>query len=508
MSNTLIKIKRALISVADKNNLEQLVGCLDDLNVEILSTGGTAKAIKKLNVNCTEVADITQMGEIMDGRLKTLHPTVLGGILHDRNKPKHAEQLEKINAKDIDLVVVNFYPFAKGLNDSKHVSDLVELIDIGGPTMVRSAAKNHERVCVVVDANDYELIINELTKNDGCISTEFANKLAAKAFSYTASYDAMIASAFTTVQTAKDVGNIVNSLTDLEKLTYGENPHQQGWSGIASNKSIQLAGKKLSYNNYQDAISAWRLVAEFEQPACAIIKHTNPCGVAIASDIKIAFTKALTADEVSAYGGVVALNCELNEETLSIIKQVFFEVLIIPMVSDNTKTQLANLKRIKVIKGPIGMEDFDVRSLGGFTLVQQRDVSTDENFDVVSKTPSDAKINSDLEFAWKVAKHTRSNAIVLVKDGATIGIGCGQTSRVEAAQLAISRAHAKGFDTQGCVAASDAFFPFADGVECLANAGISAVIQPGGSKRDDEVIAAADSAEMVMVTTNTRHFVH
>lgn len=509
-ADNMIKVERALLSVADKAGVVELGQCLTQIGVQVISTGGTATVLSEAGVACQNIATITGQEQALDGRLKTLQQAVLGGILYDRDAVGQQAELEQLGAQPIDLVAVNFYPFAQGAAQGKDRAELVELIDIGGPTMVRSAAKNHRHVVVIVDRNDYAAVIQQLHANDGCVTRELAARLAAKVFALTASYDAGIAATLAGNSCAPVIPQLVSSLLNLTELSYGENPHQAGWVGHAAEQLHQLGGAQLSYNNLQDALAAWRCVASFAQPCCAIIKHTNPCGVAVGKTLLEAHARALAADEVSAYGGVVACNGEINDELLRAIREVFCEVLIAPSFSPAAAATLGKAKRLKALQAPIGEGSVDARVAGGLALVQQRDADSLTATDCaqVTTTAPTAPQLEDLLFAWRVAMHTRSNAIVLAREGKTIGIGAGQTSRVEAAQLAVERARAKGFDPTGAVAASDAFFPFADGVEYLTNAGVAAIIHPGGSKRDPEVTAAADSAGIAMLTTGVRHFIH
>lgn len=501
-----VRPQRAILSVADKRGITDLARTLSACGIEIISTGGTQQELTQAGITTTAISELTGRTQALDGRVKTLGQAVLGGILFDRDIDTQHQELEQLGAVPIDLVVVNFYPFSDGVKAGKAEEDLVELIDIGGPTMVRAAAKNHRHVVVVTDPNDYEKVSEQLQKNQA-ITAELRQQLASKAFRTTSSYDAEIAASFTNVKNTIQPTPMLSSLLNLEQLSYGENPHQAGWVG---NKPQQLGGPQLSYNNLQDAIAAWRCVSSFTQPACAIIKHTNPCGVAVAQDIAAAYTNAFQADTVSAYGGVVACNQEIDLTTLEQILKVFCEVIIAPGFSEEASQRLSTTKRVKSLQAPFANTGTDAKLFGEIALVQRQDhedigqLTTKQ----VSTTAPTKQQEQDLLFAWQVAMHARSNAIVLAKDGTTIGIGAGQTSRVEAAQLALDRATAKGFTPHNAVVASDAFFPFADGVELLAQAKVAAIIAPGGSKRDPEVIAAANQAGIALVFTDKRHFVH
>ena len=515
MKNTagdMIKIRRALVSVADKRGLDNLVPCLVRHGVEIIATGGTARTVRELGFEVTEVAAVTGVAEAMAGRFKTLHPAIIAAILHDRDEPGQEQELAALGGTSIDLVIVNFYPFQAHSAGVKSMAELVELIDIGGPTMVRSAAKNHRHVVVAVDHEDYLGLIQELDDNAGTVSRVTAAQLAAKAFMHTASYDAVIAKRLVSdSQLAKPNSMTVRTFTHGRKLRYGENPHQQAQAYIGRAELGQLSGEELSYNNIHDATQAWRAVAEHSRPACAIVKHAVPCGVAVADNLAQAFTNALASDPVSAYGGVVACNRQLDLPTLKLIRKVFFEVLVCESYNEEAKQALSLLQRLKAITGPLGVDDNeDGKLLGGIALLQERDTRTISTTDLhqVTARVATAFEMEQLLFAWRVVKHTKSNAIVIANNYMTLGVGAGQTSRVEAAAIAISRAQTKGHTTVAAVAAADGFFPFPDGLETLTKAGISAVIQPGGSKRDPEVIAAADAAGIAMVVTGVRHFSH
>lgn len=525
------RIQRALISVSDKTGLNELAAFLAKAGVEIVSTGGSASAIAKAGVKVREVADFTGFPEMLDGRVKTLHPKVHGAILGRRDLTAHVEQMRDAGIAPIDLVVVNLYPFEATAADNASQADCIEQIDIGGPAMIRSAAKNAAFVAVVTDPADYPAIIAEMSAQGGAIGAELRQRLAAKAFARTAAYDAAIAGWFAKVLGEPYPERMVLAGTRAEVLRYGENPHQSaafyrtGSGGIASARQIQ--GKALSYNNLNDADAALELVAEFgAAPAVAIIKHANPCGVASAPSLTAAWEKALACDPLSAFGGIVALNRPLDCATAEKISEIFTEVILAPGADADAQAVLARKKNLRLLlldrMPDARAPGLLVRSVGGGFLAQSRDnqVFDEAAFKVVSKRAPSATELADLRFAFLVAKHVKSNAIVFAKDGATVGIGAGQMSRVDAARIAVLKSAeaaqrltkgAAGLDrplTVGSVAASDAFFPFADGLQAIADAGATAVIQPGGSVRDHEVIAAADAANLAMVFTGLRHFRH
>ena len=524
------KIARALLSVSDKTGLAEFAHGLRQHGVEIVSTGGTAKLLRDAGIEVVEVAEITGLPEMMDGRVKTLHPKIHGGLLAVRENEAHLKALADHAIPTIDLLAANLYPFEQTVAGSADFDTAIETIDIGGPAMIRAAAKNHDGVTVVVDPADYALVLAEMEANGGATTLALRKQLAARAFARTASYDAAIASWF-----AGQLGESTPSTLAIagrlaEALRYGENPHQ--WAafyhtgdkrfGVATARQVQ--GKELSYNNLNDTDAAYELAAEFDpktSAAVAIIKHANPCGVATANTLAKAYAKALACDPVSAFGGIVAANRPLDAEVAREIVKIFTEIIIAPGASDEAKAIIAEKKNLRLLLAG-GLPDPKAqgvifRSLAGGFLVQSRDdgVVAEDALKVVTKRQPTKQELADLMFAFTVAKHVKSNAIVYAKDGATIGIGAGQMSRVDAARLAAWKAAdaARGQGsseslTQGAVAASDAFFPFADGLKLIAEAGASAVIQPGGSLRDDEVIAAADAAGLAMVFTGMRHFRH
>jgi phosphoribosylaminoimidazolecarboxamide formyltransferase/IMP cyclohydrolase len=524
------KIHRALLSVSDKTGLAEFAHALRAQGVEIVSTGGTAKLLREAGIAVTEVADITGMPEMMDGRVKTLHPKIHGGLLAVRGDEAHEQALAEHAIPAIDLLAVNLYPFEQTVASGADFATSIENIDIGGPALIRAAAKNHASVTVVVDPADYAQVLAEMTAHGGATTLDLRKTLAARAYARTAAYDAAISSWFAAQRGERTPNTMAIAGRLAEALRYGENPHQ--WAafyragehrlGVATARQAQ--GKELSYNNLNDTDAAYELVAEFDpgkHAAVAIIKHANPCGVATAPTLREAYEKALACDPVSAFGGIVALNRSLDAEAAREIVKIFTEVIIAPDASDEAKAIVAEKKNLRLLLAG-GLPDpkaegLTFRSLSGGFLVQSRDnglVAPREVTVVSRRKPTDAEF-ADLLFAFTVAKHIKSNAIVYAKDGATVGIGAGQMSRVDAARMAAWKAaeaaKAQGLEeslTVGAVAASDAFFPFADGLKVIAEAGATAVIQPGGSLRDDEVIAAADAAGLAMVFTGMRHFRH
>jgi len=530
MSNQLVKVKRALISVSDKTGIVEFAQQLAAHDVEILSTGGTFRLLTENGVAAIEVSDYTGFPEMMDGRVKTLHPKIHGGILGRRGKDEAVMKEHGIN--EIDMVVVNLYPFKATVADpSCDLPTAIENIDIGGPTMVRSAAKNHKDVNIVVNASDYATVLDEMKANDGCTSYETRYDLMVKAFEHTGQYDGMIAnhfgarpSTFAPGENAeRDFPNTYNvQYTKTQDMRYGENPHQKaafyveaekGEASVATAK--QLQGKELSFNNVADTDSALETVKQFDEPTCVIVKHANPCGVAVAVDIKTAYELAFATDPESAFGGIIAFNRELDAATAqAIVDKQFAEVIIAPSVSVEAVEIIKAKKNLRLLAcGEWGTDrpvSLDYKRVNGGLLIQQKDngmISKDDLKVVTKVAPTDAQLD-ELMFAWKVAKMVKSNAIIYAKDGQTIGVGAGQMSRINSARIAGIKAEHAGLEVVGSVMASDAFFPFRDGIDNAAKAGISAVIQPGGSMRDEEVIAAADEAGMAMVFTGMRHFRH
>ncbi|MEQ8325517.1 MAG: bifunctional phosphoribosylaminoimidazolecarboxamide formyltransferase/IMP cyclohydrolase [Parvibaculum sp.] len=523
------RVRRALLSVSDKTGLAEFARALHEAGVELVSTGGTAKAIKDAALPVKDVSDLTGFPEMMDGRVKTLHPKVHGGLLAVRDDAGHAASMKEHGIGAIDLLVVNLYPFVETVAKGAGYDDCVENIDIGGPAMIRGAAKNHSYVAVVVDAADYGAVLDELKTRNGT-SLALRTKLAQKAYARTAAYDAAISNwmADAIGEAAPDYRAFGGSLK--QTLRYGENPHQiasfyvTGENRPGVSNAEQLQGKELSYNNINDTDAAFELAAEFDPalaPAIAIIKHANPCGVATGETLADAYRKALACDPVSAFGGIIAANRPLDGETAEEIARIFTEVIIAPDADEDARRIIGQKKNLRLlITG--GLPDasapgLNFKAVAGGMLVQSRDNGRVDDLDlkVVTKRAPSAQEMADLKFAFRVCKHVKSNAIIYVKNGATVGIGAGQMSRVDSARIAARKAQdaaeAAGEKTPatiGSVVASDAFFPFADGLLSAAEAGATAVIQPGGSMRDDEVIAAADEKGLAMVMTGMRHFRH
>ncbi len=526
----LVSVKRALLSVSDKTGLLDFARGLSERGVELISTGGTRKTLADAGLPVKDISEVTGFPEIMDGRVKTLHPMVHGGLLAIRDDAEHKAAMDTHGIGGIDLLCVNLYPFEDTVASGADYATGVENIDIGGPAMTRAAAKNHAYVTVVVDPADYAAVLSALDENNGQSPVDLRKKLAQKAFARTAAYDAAVSNWL-----ASQIGNEAPDYRAMggklaEVMRYGENPHQSAGfyttgerrSGVATAR--QLQGKTLSYNNINDTDAAFELVSEFDPKrtkAVAIIKHANPCGVAEGSSLKAAYELALRCDPVSAFGGIVALNDTLDAEAAEEIVKIFTEVIIAPAATDEAIEIVAKKKNLRLLVTG-GLADpraagLAIKSVAGGLLVQSRDngVIDDLDLKVVTKRAPTAQELADLKFAFRVAKHVKSNAIVYAKDGATVGVGAGQMSRVDSARIAARKAldatEAAGLSTpltKGCVVASDAFFPFADGLLSAAEAGATAVIQPGGSMRDDEVIAAADEAGLAMVLTGMRHFRH
>jgi len=525
-----LKPRRALLSVSDKTGLVELAHRLDNLGVELVSTGGTAHALSAAGLEVTDVSTLTNFPEIMDGRVKTLHPKIHGGLLAIRDDPRHASAMQKYNIDAIDILVVNLYPFEEVSKGGADFATILENIDIGGPAMIRAGAKNHGYCAVLTDIQDYDCLFEEMDKHEGQLSLAFRRQLAARAFARIAAYDVAIADWFNR-QIDDDLPQWHACMAKRQSLMrYGENPHQKAAlyldgtnrAGIATAQIVQ--GKPLSYNNIADGDAAFELVSEFSpetQAAVAIIKHANPCGVGLGENVLQAYLKAHACDPTSAFGGIVALNRELDEETAAEIVKIFTEVIIAPQASAPARALIAHKPNLRlVLTGSMANPSDDaflLRSVSGGFLVQMRDnVSIDAlPLRVVSQRPPTQDEWQDLKFAFCVAKHVKSNAIVYAKQGATVGIGAGQMSRLDSARIAALKAQdiarAANIDvpaTQGSVVASDAFFPFADGLLAAVEAGATAVIQPGGSLRDEEVIAAANVHDIAMVFTGSRHFRH
>ena len=527
----LVPVRRALISLSDKSGLEQLAACLARHRVEIVSTGGTAAKLRETGAQVRDISDLTGFPEMMDGRVKTLHPKVHGGLLGVRDNPEHVAAMEEHQIGPIDLVVVNLYPFLNTVMSGAGRDTIIENIDIGGPSMVRSAAKNHAHVAIVTDPADYAALLEELERTGGSTSFEFRKTLAAKAFALTGAYDSAISQWFAFADAGERFPETWTRASKLKMpLRYGENPHQQAAlylpigpaaRGVAQAQQVQ--GKELSYNNLNDANAALELVAEFRDsdPTVVIVKHANPCGVATRADLRDAWKEALACDSVSAFGGIVATNRSLDASTAEAITQIFTEVVVAPDADEQAKAIFARKKSLRLL---LTGELPDPRRGGqtiaiiaGGILVQDRDngTITREQLNCVTKREPTQQEVRDCLFAWTVAKHVKSNAIVYAKDGATAGIGAGQMNRRDSARIAaakaIEAAETNGWTeprTVGSAVASDAFFPFADGLLAAVEAGATAVIQPGGSIRDDEVIAAADEAGLAMLFTGMRHFRH
>jgi len=517
-------IKRALISVSDKSGILEFAQALVAKNIEILSTGGTAKLLMENDLPVTEVSSYTGFPEMMDGRIKTLHPKIHGGLLGRRGIDDDIMQEYKIQS--IDLLVVNLYPFEATIaKDDCVLADAIENIDIGGPTMLRAAAKNHKDVAVVVEPSDYQKILTQLDKQQGT-DYQLRYHLAWKTFAHTAKYDAAISNYLgKRIEELDSPQKFPESYTiqfkKVQTMRYGENPHQDAAFYVENNlneasvsTATQLQGKELSFNNVADTDAALECVKQFEQPACVIVKHANPCGVAISENILSAYDKAFKTDPTSAFGGIIAFNRELDHKTAkSIIDRQFVEVIISPSISERAKVIISEKKNIRLLscgswQTPVA--SWDYKKVNGGLLIQDKDLGMISTSDlkVVSKIkPTEDQI-SDLLFCWKVAKSVKSNAIVYAKNEQTIGVGAGQMSRVYSAKVAGIKAADENLQVEGCVMASDAFFPFRDGIDAAAQAGISAIIQPGGSMRDQEIIDAADEHGMAMVFTGMRHFKH
>ncbi|SEO36693.1 IMP cyclohydrolase /phosphoribosylaminoimidazolecarboxamide formyltransferase [Nitrosospira multiformis] len=524
-----MSIKRTLISVSDKSGIVEFARELHKLGVTILSTGGTARLLRDAGVAATEVGSYTGFPEMLDGRVKTLHPKIHAGILARRDLPEHVSALEKAEIPAIDLVVVNLYPFSQTVAQPDcSLEEAIENIDIGGPTMVRAAAKNYQSVAVVTDPGDYPALLDEMKATGGEVTPEFRFRLACKAFSHTAAYDGAISNYLTSIEgenaqrrTFPERLNLNFSL--VQPLRYGENPHQQAAfyrdpqlvsGSFASYR--QLQGKELSYNNIADADAAWECVKTFDSPACVIIKHANPCGVAIRDSPLAAYKLAFATDPTSAFGGIIAFNRTLDAPAAKAVMSQFVEVIIAPQMTDEARQMLALKTNVRVltvaldVPSETGNNVYDFKRVGGGLLVQTPDSLnvTPEQLKVVTKVQPTAQQLQDLLFAWRVAKFVKSNAIVFCANGQTLGVGAGQMSRVDSARIASIKAGNANLILAGSVVASDAFFPFRDGLDVVVQAGAAAVIQPGGSVRDEEVIAAADEQGVAMVFTGVRHFRH
>ncbi|WP_238368143.1 bifunctional phosphoribosylaminoimidazolecarboxamide formyltransferase/IMP cyclohydrolase [Mesobacterium pallidum] len=530
MTTDLVPLRRALISVSDKTGLVELASALSAQGVELLSTGGSAGMLREAGIDVRDVAEVTGFPEMMDGRVKTLHPKVHGGLLALRDNPAHVKAMEEHEIGAIDLLIVNLYPFEETVAKGADYDTCIENIDIGGPAMIRAAAKNHGFVTTVVDVEDYHALLAELEANAGSTSLSFRQKMAQIAYARTGAYDAAVSTWMACAIGAETPRRRVFAGTLAQKMRYGENPHQQAAfyldgsarPGVAT--AVQHQGKELSYNNINDTDAAFELVSEFapaDGAACVIVKHANPCGVAKGATLAEAYGRAFDCDRTSAFGGIIALNGTLDEETAEAITGIFTEVVIAPEATEGAKQIFAAKKNLRLLTtgalaDPLATS-MTVRQVSGGLLVQDKDaghIGLSDLKVVTKRRPTDAEL-ADLLFAWKVGKHVKSNAIVYVKDGATVGVGAGQMSRLDSALIAAKKAErmaeALGLPeplTKGSAVASDAFFPFADGLLEAAAAGATSVIQPGGSMRDDEVIAAADEAGLAMVFTGMRHFRH
>jgi phosphoribosylaminoimidazolecarboxamide formyltransferase / IMP cyclohydrolase len=518
------KIGRALVSVSEKTGVVEFARALAGYGVEILSTGGTAKLLREAGVAVKDVSEFTGFPEMLDGRVKTLHPKVHGGILGMRENPAHVAKMQEHGIEPIDMVVVNLYPFeATVAKENCTMEDAIENIDIGGPTMLRSAAKNNRDVTVIVDHADYQTVLDEMQKSGGSVSRETNFRLAVKVYQHTAAYDGAISN-WLGARTGEGVADYPDTMTLQYKLAqgmrYGENPHQSGAFYVekgAKEASIstarQLQGKELSYNNIGDTDAALECVKQFTEPACVIVKHANPCGVAIASNIFEAYDAAYKTDPESAFGGIIAFNRELDETTArAIVDRQFVEVIIAPKVTEAASEIVSAKKNVRLLECGFWPETpaarYDFKRVNGGMLVQDADLQLFNELKVVTRrAPTDAEME-DLLFTWRVAKFVKSNAIVYGRSNATVGVGAGQMSRVNSARIAAIKAEHAGIPVAGAVMASDAFFPFRDGLDNAAAVGVTAVIQPGGSMRDAEVIAAADEHGIAMIFTGMRHFRH
>ena len=516
------KIQRAILSVTDKTGLVEFARKLSGLGIELISTGGTAKLLRDSGIVVKDISELTGFPEMLDGRVKTLHPKVHGGILHRRENPAHRTAVAEHGILPIDMVVVNLYAFEKtATKPGVHFDELIENIDIGGPSMIRSAAKNFQDVAVITSPVDYNGIAEELAKSGGELSIATKWRLAQKAFATTAAYDSAIASTLERVSAngrfefhegSTFPQTLRLSFNKVMDLRYGENPHQKAamysdgsGKGVANGRQIQ--GKELSYNNIVDLEAAWDLAQEFEEPVCAIIKHTNPAGTAIGKTLVEAYKKALECDPVSAFGGVIGVNRPVDEAAAEEMAKLFLEVIAAPAFDEAARTKFASKKNLRLVEVDDSRQKWTLKNVSGGILLQDADVRplTDSDLKVVSKRQPTAEEKRALLFAWKVCKHVKSNAIVYARDGQTVGVGAGQMSRVDSCKIGAMKAV---LPLKGTVAASDAFFPFPDGVEEIAKAGATAIIQPGGSVRDQEVIETADRLGLAMILTGVRHFRH
>jgi len=513
-----IKIKRALISVYDKEGILDFARTLQSFSVEIISTGGTATFLRENGISVTFVSELTGFPEILSGRVKTLHPKIHGAILAKREDSGQMQELETFNIEPIDMVVVNLYPFEKTVaKPDVTLAEALENIDIGGPTMIRAAAKNFPYVAVVTSPQQYESLTEELQENDGSLSLATRQQLALQAFRRTGSYDAAISTYLSSEETELP-DTIFYNLKKAQNLRYGENPHQKAAFYTDSDQDAsalgkQLHGKALSFNNILDMNAAVGLISEFEEPCAVVLKHNNPCGAAIDNDIVVAYQNALASDPVSAFGGIVAFNRPVTADVAELMSKIFLEVIIAPSFSEealNILTKKKNLRLIELPTLPRFDGALDIKRVYAGYLLQTMDAGAEstENYKVVTKKQPDEKAWKAMKFGWKVVKWVKSNAVIYVSDKATLGVGAGQMSRVDASRLAVQKAKDAGLSLQGSIVVSDAFFPFRDGVDAAAEAGAIGIIQPGGSIRDNEVIEAADEHGMFMVFTGIRHFRH
>jgi len=507
-----MKIRRALISVSDKTGVAEFARALESQGVDIISTGGTAVLLKKEKIPVREISSFTAFPEVLDGRLKTLHPRVHGGLLYKRGNAKHEAEARECGFDPIDLVTVNLYPFeATVAKCGVTLAEAIENIDIGGPSMIRSAAKNYESVTVVVDPADYQAVLENIDKHDGETTLKLRERLAIKAFNRTAEYDRIIATFLNKEQ--KTDASFSLSLPLVTRLRYGENPHQNAALYGDFDKFFEkLQGKELSFNNILDISAATNLIAEFEAPTVAILKHTNPCGVGSDPDLRKAWEKAFATDKQAPFGGIIVCNRPLTESLAKVISEIFSEVIIAPDFEIEARAVLQKKKNLRLIRLLTPAKEArpatDLRSVCGGVLVQDADVDGELMLNVVTKRrPTKAELNAML-FGWRVVKHVKSNAIVYARADRTLGIGAGQMSRVDASRIAVWKANEAGLSLKGSAVASDAFFPFPDGLIAAAEAGATCAIQPGGSVRDEEVIAAANERKMAMIFTGVRHFRH
>jgi phosphoribosylaminoimidazolecarboxamide formyltransferase/IMP cyclohydrolase len=516
------KIQRAILSVTDKSGLVDFARKLAGMGVELVSTGGTAKLLRESGIVVKDISELTGFPEMLDGRVKTLHPKVHGGILHRRQDSAHRSAVAEHDIPAIDMVVVNLYAFEKtAAKPGVHFEELIENIDIGGPSMIRSAAKNFQDVAVVTSPTDYDAIAGEMARSAGSLSSETKWRLAQKAFATTAAYDSAIASTLERVgvnghfelHSAEGFPQTLRlSFQKTMDLRYGENPHQKAaiysdGSGMGVANARQLQGKELSYNNITDLQAAWDLAQDFDETVCAIIKHTNPCGVATGKTLAEAYLRALECDPVSAFGGVIGVNRPVDAAAATEMSKLFLEVIAAPAFDSAAKETFATKKNLRLVEVPAGQQNWVLRNISGGMLVQDADLHqlADSELKIVTKRPPTPEEKRALLFAWKVCKHVKSNAILYARDGQTVGIGAGQMSRVDACKVGAMKAQ---LPLKGTVAASDAFFPFPDGLEEIARTGATAIIQPGGSVRDQEVIEAADRLGLAMIFTGVRHFRH